>query len=71
MSAGYLIYSPPFGGSTTNTVGIPRPAPLRTGNVPTWPEGRMASTPPPKAPPPVLSLAYPLIPRRHGPASLA
>ena len=71
MSAGYLIYTPNYGGSTTNTAGIPRPAALRSGMAPTWPEGRMVSTPPPKPPPPVLSLAYPLIPRRTGPASLA
>lgn len=71
MSAGYLIYNPNYGGSTVNTSGIPRPAPLRSGMPPSWPEGRLPSMPPPKPPPPILSLAYPQLPRRTGKATLA
>lgn len=54
-----------FGGSTNQGPGIPRQNPAR------WPEGQMPATPPPPPRKPVLSLAYPLIPKATGKASVA
>lgn len=59
-----MHYSSAFGGSNSNPPPIP-------GKYVNWPDARLKATPPPPPPKPLYSLAYPLIARPAGKASVA